>query len=331
MRPSATSFLRRAKTPSFLVTDPVNVGYLTGVFAEGLIALVTARQYILFAHALEFEAAEEHALTGVAVRPLSALGRSLSRVKRCGFEAEHVTVERLARWKRSFAGVSFVRTGGVTAHFRRTKDHDELAAILRANALTEHILERIPRALTRGVSERALSWTIERWAREMGAEKMSFDTIVAFGSHTSRPHHRPTDRALKTGDIVQIDMGVVVDRYLSDRSAVYCTGKPSADHRNVLSALEEAKNAAIGAIAPGAKAGEPDRRARAVLAAHGLGEHAYDHALGHGVGLEIHEGALLAERSTQRLLEHEVVTVEPAVYVPGKFGMRLEEMVVVGG
>lgn len=332
MRPSSAALLRHARVPSLLVSDPVNVGYLTGVFGDGLLALATAKRCVLFAHSLEFETAREHALPRVDVRPASALKAALGRVRRCGFEADHVTVARLARWKEAFRATSFVRTRDAVALFRRTKDDAERAAIARADSITERILKRMPRALVPGISERALAWKIEQWARAMGAEGMSFETIVAFGTHTSRPHHQPTDRALRKGDLVQIDMGVIVDRYLSDRSAVYFTGVPTPEQATVLAALEEAKSAAIAAVVPGIAASEPDRIARAVLAARGIApKHVYDHSLGHGVGLEIHEGVSLSERSTDRLLEHEVVTVEPAVYVPGRFGMRLEDMCVVTG
>lgn len=329
MRPNPSSFLRRAGTPAFLVSNPVNVGYLTGVHAEGLLALVTSGKFVLFAHSLEFEAAKQHAYKGVTVRTPPSLEKALARVKKCGFEADDVTVNRLARWKKRFPKTSFVKADGVTEHFRRTKDEGELAAVLRANAITEEILVRIPGALRAGITERALAWRIECWARELGAERMSFETIVAFGSHSSRPHHRPSDRVLKKGDIVQIDMGVVVDRYLSDRSEVFFTRERTAEEAKIYEALTEAKNAAIAAIAPGVSAREPDRIAQAVLKKYGLAKHAYDHSLGHGVGLEIHEGISLSERSEQTLLEHEVVTVEPAVYIPGKFGMRLEDMVIV--
>lgn len=329
MRPSSSAFLRQAKTPSFLVSDPLNVAYLTGVHAEGLLVLVTSKHYVLFAHSLEFEAAQEHAFKEVNVRPLSSLEKSMARILRCGFEADQVTVARLARWKKSFPKIKFVKTEDVAGFFRRTKEESELAAILRANAVTEKILERIPRALKTGITERELSWKLEEWARSLGAEKMSFETIVGFGSHTSRPHHRPTDRKLKKGDVVQIDMGVVVDSYLSDRSAVFFTGKPTKEQSKMYAAVLEAKDAAIAAIAPGVNVAELDRIAHEILAKHGFKKHAYDHSLGHGVGLEIHEGVLLSERSNETLLEHEVVTVEPAVYIPGKYGMRLEDMVVV--
>lgn len=328
MRPSAPQLLKENDFQAFLVTNPVNVRYLTQTSVENGMLVVLSKGFFLFVDGLEFEAVQKQVPSTVKIKPLDSLVAVLEKIKTCAFEEEHVTVARLKRWKKLFPRTSFTASHGVIEQYRRTKDKDELKSILKANSITEDILERIPSILKAGITEAGVAWIIESWAREQGAQKMGFDTIVAFASNTSRPHHRPTTKKLKKGDLVQIDMGLVINGYTSDRSAVYFTGKKTLQQKKALSALEEAKEAGIAAIEAGVACSEPDRVARAVLKKYGL-EKYFIHSLGHGVGLDIHEGVSLSKRSKQTLLEHEVVTVEPGVYFPGKWGMRLEDMVVV--
>lgn len=328
MRPTARQLLSKAELPALVISNPVNVRYLTGVPAEDELLLVLPKGYVLFCGVLEMEAIRALKPKNVTIRSSALLEATMKKIPVCGFEEEHVTVGRLKRWKKEDRKTKYVGTRGTVESFRRTKDADELKAILKANAITEDILGRIPSILKPGITELGVAALIELWAREEGAEKMGFETIVGFGPHTSRPHHRPTTRKLKNLDIIQIDMGLVIDGYTSDRSAVYFKGKPTAKQSMVLKALEEAKKAGIDVIAPGVACSEPDKAARAVLRKHKL-EKYFIHSLGHGVGLDIHEGVILSKRSKQPLLEQEVVTVEPGVYFPGKWGMRLEDMVVV--
>jgi Xaa-Pro aminopeptidase len=328
MRPPARQLLAENAIQAMLVTKTANVRYLSRIAADGAVLLVQPKGFTLFADPLEIEAVRKAAPKGISVKPLSGIVTVMKNIRSCAFEEEDITVARLKRWKKLFPKTAFTATKDIVEHHRRTKDAAELKAILTANGITEDILARIPSVLKAGITEAGVAWIIECWAREAGAQKMGFDTIVAFGTNTSRPHHRPTAKKLKKGDLVQIDMGVVIDGYTSDRSAVYFTRKPTAKQKEVHKALQEAVHAGIAAIAPGVPCSEPDAAARKVLRTYKL-EKYFIHSLGHGVGLEIHEGVSLSQRSKQRLLEHEVVTVEPGVYIEGKWGMRLEEMVVV--
>ncbi len=328
MRPTAQELLAKTRLPALLLTDPLNIRYLTGIPAEHGVLLVIKKGLILFVNVLELEATKARKPRSVLVRDLASLEEMMKKVRLCGFEEQHVTVARLKRWKKLFPKTVWKALPETVESFRRTKDAEELKAILKANTITEDILSQIPSMLKVGVTELQVSWSIESLARDMGGEKMGFETIVAFGSNTSRPHHRPTNRRLKKRDIIQIDMGVVVSGYTSDRSAVFFKGKPTDRQKKVLSALEEAKNVGIDAIASGVACSEPDIAVRKVLRTHKL-EKYFIHSLGHGVGLAIHEGVTLSKRSKQTLLEYEVVTVEPGVYFPGKWGMRLEDMVIV--
>lgn len=167
------------------------------------------------------------------------------------------------------------------------------------------------------------------WAHELGAEGMAFPSIVAFGKNSSRPHHHPTSQKLKKGDLVQIDIGAKYNNYCSDRSVVFFTKKPTPVQQKAFSAVYEAKEKAKRAVKKGASTQTLDRIARDVLKKYGM-EDAFTHSLGHGVGLDIHEGVTLSSRAPdKKLLKGEVITIEPGVYFEGKFGIRLEDMVIV--
>lgn len=212
---------------------------------------------------------------------------------------------------------------------RRSKSLTELSDIKRACRITLSILKNMPRLLRYGTTERGVAQKIEALALKSGAESMAFPSIVAFGENTAFPHHHPTERRLRRGDIVQIDMGVKVNGYCSDYSRVYFTGTPTAEQRKALLALKRAKAAAEELVRSGGDNRLIDRKAREALASFDL-EKAFTHALGHGVGLEIHEGLSISKKAKRKkLLKNEVITIEPGVYFPGQWGMRVEDTIVV--
>lgn len=329
MRPSPQKLLVQAETDAFLVTDLTNIRYLTGFALSSGALLVLPRRIVLFTDNRYHEAAAMQVLPGVSVFDHGALAETLAAVPVCGFEAENVTVERKARWKRQFQHTKFVQTVGVVHGFRRQKSSEELLLMRRAKRVTEELLRRVPAALRKGVTERELAQKLLLWALELGAEGLAFEPIVAFGTHTSRPHHAPTPRALRKGHIVQIDVGAKVRGYCADASEVFFTASLSREQERIYRTLHAAKDAAATALHPGVTTHALDRIARQVLGREGL-EEAFCHALGHGIGLEVHEGVTLTQkRPAAMLLKSEVVTIEPGVYFPGRFGMRVEEAYVV--
>jgi Xaa-Pro aminopeptidase/Xaa-Pro dipeptidase len=331
MRPaSSRAILTAAEQPALLVSHPVNLRYLTGVEVSTGLLLILPRRSILFVDGRYIEAAKRDANRTITVADVGEVERALARVSVCAIEAEHVTVARLQRWRRKFSSTKFVATSGVIEEFRRTKDDDELRIMNRANRITEEMLRRIPSQLRSVTTERGLATKLRIWADEIGADGLAFEPIVAFGTHTSSPHHVPTSRALKKGAIVQIDVGAKYRGYHADRSAVFFTAKPTPVQQNVLNAVRAAVDRTRPKVKAGASAAELDTFARAVLTEHGFSDKDFTHALGHGVGLEIHEGVTLSGRAGHETLRaREVVTLEPGLYFPGKFGMRIEEMVVV--
>lgn len=287
------------------------------------------RRMLLFVDSRYREAADRSVRSCVTVRDVLDLQKALKEVPECGYESEHITVDRLGSWKKKFPHTKFLPKPGVIATFRRQKEPEELLAMRRADRITRELLRRVPAVLRGNITEEQLARKLTIWALELGAEGMSFDPIVAFGTHTSSPHHHPSTRKLQKGHLVQIDIGVKFRGYCSDASEVFFTATPTPTEAKVYSALVAAQRAAQKILKPGVTTHELDRAARTVLKKFGI-EQYFTHALGHGIGLDVHEGVTLSERApSQALLKHEVVTLEPGMYLAGKFGMRVERMVTV--
>ncbi len=329
MRPSSNKLILAADCPAFLVTDLTNIRYLSGMAVSSGCMLVTPRRYVLFVDSRYRESAEKNVRGGVFVRDPADLPKMLSDLKECGFESDQVTVSRFASWKKKFPGTKFVQKENVVEEFRRAKEDHELQAMRKAERITRELLRRVPAVLRHALSEIELSRKLLIWALELGAEGMAFDSIVGFGSNTSIPHHKPTSRMLKKGHMVQIDLGAKVRGYCADASEVFFTVRPTEVQERMYGALVDAQKAALKLLKPGVTNRTLDRAARAVLDNEGLDPY-FTHALGHGVGLDVHEGVTISSKAPeQKLLKKEVITIEPGVYFEGKFGMRLERMVVV--
>ena len=327
-RPSAV--LQGIGARALLVTNVINIRYLTGVKLTTGILLVTQRSFQLFVDSRYTEAAAKTAYPSIEVVPVQKLESVLKNVRSCAFEANDITVDRFTNWKRKFKNTKFVQTTGVVEEFRRTKDPEELRKFRRAQRITQEMLKRVPALLRRPISEHAVAWKLREWAEELGADSLSFEPIVAFGTHTSRPHHRPTHRILQKGHVVQVDVGAVYDGYCADQSAVYFTDRMTPLQKKMHAAVKNAFNASMERVLPGVSTRALDAGARDVLRKHGFEEY-FLHSLGHGVGLEVHEGPNLSSKAPDKnLLKNEIVTIEPGVYLPGKFGMRLETEVIVG-
>ncbi len=329
MRPTPKELLSLAKTEAFLISDLTNIRYLSGVEMTHGYILASSRRFTLFADGRYIEVARKKARNGIAVKPIKGLEGDMKKYDRIGVESETMTLEELRKFKRKYKNTKFVQRTGVLQGFRRSKDPDEIRSFKKAQKITRQMISRIPKALRNGISEKKLALKLLEWAIELGADELSFDPIVAFGSHTSRPHHHPTDRKFKSGQLVQIDVGARYKGYCADQSAVFFTGKPTKKQQEVFNAVSEAFQEAKKSVKAGMSTCKLDEIARSVLKKHKLARY-FVHSLGHGVGLDVHEGVSLSEKQPpKKLLKDEIVTIEPGVYIPGKFGMRIEEEVVV--
>jgi Xaa-Pro aminopeptidase len=224
-------------------------------------------------------------------------------------------------------GVDLIAAGGAVERLRRVKDEAELAAIAEASELADEVWRwSLERGLA-GRSEREVARAAEARIRELGGDP-SFPAIVAAGPNGALPHAEPGEREIGRGELVVFDMGAQLDGYCSDGTRTFATGEPGEEARKVYEVVLEAQLAALEAIEAGVKGEDVDGVARRVIGDAGYGDH-FGHGLGHGVGLEVHEAPRLSLRSDDVLAAGEVVTVEPGVYLPGRLGVRIEDLVVV--
>jgi len=318
---------------ALLVTRLVNVRYLTGFTGSNGQVLVTAAGGVFFTDTRyeeqvrkEVSDLEREVYPRRFVRAVAEACRARS-IGRLGFESAGLT-HRTWRELEAAGVVELVPTEEVAEELRWIKDADELALIERAQAATDEAFERVTTKLAEGVTEREVAFELEVAMREAGADAVGFPTIAAFGENAAEPHHGPTSRTLARGDVVKLDFGSRVDGYHSDMTRTVAFGEPDPRLREIHQVVLEAQEAGAAAVRAGARGGDADRAARAVIAEAGYGEH-FGHSLGHGIGLEVHEGPTLRDSSDDVLPEGTVVTVEPGIYLPGLGGVRIEDMVVV--
>lgn len=322
--------LGEAGLDRFLVTELVNVRYLTGftgtngvcVCGPGVRLFLTDFRYTERA-AAEVEGWETETLTGDWLKGVA--GRLEGKV---GFEDDQMSVRLLGKLEEKLGeGTEMVAAGGKVEELRRVKDAEELAAIEEASKLTDEVWRWALEQGLAGRRERDVARAAEARIRELGADP-SFPAIVAAGPNGALPHAEPGEREIGRGELVVFDMGAKLDGYCSDGTRTFATGDPGEEGGEVYEVVCQAQAAALEAIRAGVKGEDPDSAARELIDAAGYGEH-FGHALGHGVGLEVHEGPRLSQRSDDLLAPGEVVTVEPGVYLPGKLGVRIEDLVVV--
>ncbi len=248
---------------------------------------------------------------------------------RIGYDDAHTSVKSLRRLEELVAdGVELVPAGGLVEGLRRRKDEAELEAIAEAARLADQVYEWVFERGVVGRTEREIMLAAHERMRELGAEDPSFPAIVAAQENSSIPHHESSEREVARGELLLIDMGAMVDGYCSDCTRTVATGQLDDEAAEVYELVRTAQQAALAAIRAGVGAREADAAAREPIAAAGHGER-FGHGLGHGVGLEVHEAPRVSQRSEQVLEAGDVVTVEPGVYLPGRFGVRIEDLVSV--
>ena len=318
---------------AMLITRGVNVRYLTGFTgSNGQLVLTEGGATIFTDSRYEEQSAREAPDLDREIYPRSFASAFGGRcrdagLRRVGFEAAGVTYKTYGELAEALQG-ELMPVEDEVERLRWAKDPAEIGLLERAQALTDEGFERLSGKLSEGMTERAAAFELELAMREAGAERVAFETIVAFGENAAEPHHRPTDRDLRRGDLVKLDFGCVVDGYHSDMTRTVAFGDPGQELREVHDLVLRAHEAGVRAVRAGVAGGDADEAARAVIREAGFGDR-FGHSLGHGVGLEIHEGPTLRAGSSDVLPAGAVVTVEPGVYLPGRGGVRIEDMVVV--
>lgn len=317
---------------ALLVTGMVNLRWLTGftgtsglaVVGGGIRAFVTDFRYVEQAADQAADFAQHRCERELA----DALPAVLDGRVRIGFDDAHLSVKGHRDLVERLPGAELVSAGGLVERLRVVKDPAEIEAIRAAAALADAAFEATLAAGLVGRTERAVALALEDEMRRRGAQRPSFDSIVASGPHGALPHAVPRDEPIPAGSLVVIDWGAELDGYCSDCTRTVAAGEVDAAAAEVYGIVLDAQEAAVAAVAPGAGGREVDGVARDVIAAAGHGD-AFGHGLGHGVGLEVHEAPRLSKASEATLAAGNVVTVEPGVYLPGRFGVRIEDLVAV--
>jgi Xaa-Pro aminopeptidase len=332
--------LTKAGLHGLLVTHLPDLRYLTGFTGSSAALAVTRRSARLFTDGrYKTQAAEEVSVVQVEIVASSPTVNAVqwlaaqSGVDFVGFDPANTTVANLTRLRAALPSRlrrSFLTelAAPLVEPLRRVKDEDELALMRSAALLGCKLFDHILGFIRPGLAEFEVATEIEHQARMLGAEGMSFETIVAAGARSAMPHGRATDLRLPCRGFVTMDYGVILSGYCSDMTRTVYLGKPKSSERAIYETVLEAQEAAVAAVAAGISCAEVDEAARAVLRRAGLAE-AFTHSTGHGVGLEIHEPPRIGAGESSRLLAGMVITIEPGVYLPSKFGIRIEDMVAV--
>jgi Xaa-Pro aminopeptidase len=316
-----------------LILNGTNIRYLTGFTGgEGALVIGPDRVDLLVDGRYTTQASLE--TRGIDITEFKNKADGISSVfknqkaQSVGFEASSVTVSEYRMFQDAFEGVYLKPVSGRLDLLRAVKDAEEITHIREAIRIAEKALTDLKNLIKAGIRESEIAVELEYRMRKEGAERMSFGTIVATGPNAALPHATPGNRQVEAGDFVLIDYGAVFAGYHSDQTRMFCVGAPSDKQRKAYQAVLDAHDRAIAAIKEGVICGEIDAIARSYLEEKGLGRH-FSHGTGHGVGLEVHEAPMLSRGKTDRLEAGMVVTVEPGVYFPGEWGIRIEDMVLV--
>jgi len=338
--PRLRTRLNEAGCQAALITNLVNIRYLTGFTGSAALLVVLADDLVFVTDGRYGDRATEE-LAGAGISASIQVGRTMAEQKdvvvgaatgvaRLGLEAEAVTWAQHRRFAADwFAGTELVPTEDLVEGLRRVKDDGEVDRMAEAARIADVALAANRTMLLDGVTESELALALDVTMRGEGADRPSFDTIVASGPNGAKPHHTPTDRRIEPGELVVIDFGAQVDGYCSDMTRTLCVGEPSSTTaRRMADVVADSQRTGVAMVSGGASAQAVDEACRAVIADAGWAD-AFLHSTGHGVGLEIHEAPRVSATSTDILEAGYVVTVEPGVYLAAHGGVRIEDTVVV--
>lgn len=322
--------LAEAGADALLVTHPANVRYLSHFHApEDGRVLITHQEAVLITDGRYIAQAGEESQLPVEIFETSWPAHLAAKLggRTLAFEADSVTYA-LFEDLQSKLGQTPIPTRGLIAELRLIKTPDEIEMLRQAAKVTDDAFAHILGFIVPGRSEVEVALELERFMREAGAEGVSFETIVASGARSAMPHGTASSKLIESGDLVTLDFGAKLGGYHADMTRTVAVGELSSAHAAMYAAVLRAQEAALEALAPGKTGRELDAVARDLLTEDSLGQY-FSHSLGHGTGLEIHEGPRLAKTSEQVLKPGMIVTVEPGAYIPGDAGVRIEDLAII--
>jgi Xaa-Pro aminopeptidase len=325
--------MARLNLDALLVSMPSNIFYLSGFPGHDSLLLVTKHSNHLIT---DFRYEEQARMLGEDFRVSSDTGGLFqktadivksAKIKRIGYESHHITVrcrDILCNTVKADCSPTF----NIIEKLREVKDIAEIGKIKSSVKITRQVLGLITKHIRPGVKENSIACRIDQLSRSLGAEAAAFDTIVLSGANSSMPHGRPGNKQIRPGESVVVDFGCRVNGYSSDLTRTFFMGKICKYINIIYSIVRSAQNKAIDKIMPGAVISDIDKAARSYISDKGFGKY-FGHATGHGIGLDVHELPSISSKNHAKLKEGMVFSVEPGIYIPGEFGIRIEDMVVV--
>ena len=327
------SELRRQKIDAILISNLSNIRYITGFIGDSAKVIIssdracfyTDSRYQIAAHSLVSE------LYDISIGSINSvsicqefIGDNLSNI--CAIEGEHISARVYIELQKVIPNV--VVCSKLVENIRLIKDTDEIAHLEKASEILDGCFMAIQKLLYQGMTEIDLADALHGEMRNLGGEGLCFPTIVASGGRSALPHAIPTENTLEIGQLLTVDMGVYYSGYCSDATRTYCIGTSTDDQQNKYTAVWEAQAAAIHALKPGVRCNDLDGIAKNILQAYGF-DTLFTHALGHGIGLDVHEQPTVSSKDTTLLKKGMIITCEPGIYDEKWGGIRIEDTLLV--
>jgi len=319
---------------SYLITKRENVRYISGFTgSSGAVLITPEKNYFITDFRYVEQAKKQCPGFIIEKHEDTILTQAAMLVKNLGiktlhFEGDALTFKEYRELSEKAEGIELLNLSEVVDELREIKDKDEVELIKKACRIADDAFSYILKAVTSGMTEKELAWEMEKHMREAGADDLAFETIVASGERGALPHGVASSKKLSLGEMITLDFGAKYQGYHSDITRTISLGEPPAKMLEIYEIVLEAQEAALNQIKPGVLAVDVDRVARDIISSRGYGEY-FGHGLGHGVGLNIHEGPRLSPKGKAVLAPGMVVTVEPGIYLPGIGGVRIEDTVLV--
>jgi len=323
---------------AFLISSKTNIRYLTEIEGiEGYLAISSSYSGIFTDFRYISEAKEQCRLSELNFvrykkNPLKTIAEKLKRekLKRIWFEAKELSYQSYLKAKESFTGkgIELIPSYNIVEEIRAIKDRSETENIKKAVSITCECFKFIKSLISPGINEKFVAIEVERFLKLKGDMALAFPPIVAAGNSSAQPHHHSQKSSIYSGKLLLVDMGAKYNGYCADLTRVIFSSKMPLYLKRVNNIIEKARELAIKKAKPGIKISEVDKAARGYIEKEGFGKY-FGHALGHGVGLDVHELPLVNMNNQSRLKEGMVLTIEPGIYLPGKFGIRKESVILI--
>ncbi|PKL36953.1 hypothetical protein CVV38_03655 [Candidatus Peregrinibacteria bacterium HGW-Peregrinibacteria-1] len=337
------------KPSNLLITTPSNIKYLSNFSGSNGFMLITKSKKYLFTDSRYIQRAQNTIYKNIELIDITKIWSNPVELKqnwqkilkkhqitRLGVEENNLTIARFKKFKKisKLAGkaIKFEDISETIAKQREIKSPEEIKLITKSQRINEKVFLEIKKIiLTKSrITEIEIAWQIKELGQKYGANDISFEPIVAFGKNSSSPHHMPGTTKLQKNDIILVDMGMKYQDYCSDMTRTFFKGKPNPKQLEIYNLVLQAQTAGINKIKAGITGAKADHHIREVIDRAGHAAN-YSHAGGHGIGLDIHESPSLSKNYHEKILANTIITVEPGIYIPGKFGVRIEDMLLVTG